>query len=185
MLITKVYMIELFFNSPEYMSVSGAVLAILGSVVLTFAMSKVFWELGFSIKAISLSIHTMNRRGDTYLFDGLDTRIERAQKYAKVPTFIGILLVSLSLPFQVYSLQLSSNQVQKKEKIEQQKEYKLNSQLDTLQFKIESLKKELEQNHDASEVGLDELRKQQSEFFNDINDRINSLAHNKTFKSDS
>ncbi|HHF3036105.1 TPA: hypothetical protein ACPJ07_000767 [Vibrio diabolicus] len=178
-------MIDLFFNSPEYMSVFGAVLAILGSVVLTFAMSKVFWELGFSIKSISLSIHTMNRGGDIYVFDGLDTRIERAQKYAKLPTFIGILLVFLSLPFQVYSLQLSSNQVQKKDKIEQQKEYKLNSQLDTLQFKIESLKKELEQNHEASEVGLDELRKQQSELFNDINERINRLAHNKTFKSDS
>ncbi|UOE81540.1 hypothetical protein LTQ03_20740 [Vibrio splendidus] len=172
-------MVELFFNSPEYMSISGAVLAILGSVVLAFAMSKVFWELGFGIRAISTSIQSMYIQGESVVFGGLDTRIDRAQKYAKLPTFIGILLVCLSLPFQAYSLHLSSNQAQKKEKIEQQREEKLNLKLDTMQLNIESIQQEFKQNHDSNEARLEELRKQQSEIFNDLDERINSLAHNK------
>ncbi|MBJ6977119.1 MULTISPECIES: coiled-coil domain-containing protein [Vibrio] len=177
-------MIELFFNSPEYMSISGAVFAILGSIVLAFAMSRVFWELGFGIKAISTSIQSMNGRGDIFVFRGLDTRIERAQKYAKLPTFIGILLVCLSLPFQAFSLYLSATETQKKEYIEQQKEYEINSKLEALQNKIESIQQEFKENHKSSEARLEELRKQQGELFNGLNERINKLAHNKRLKRD-
>ncbi|MCG9648405.1 hypothetical protein L1D24_07450 [Vibrio brasiliensis] len=178
-------MIELFFSNPEYMSISGAVFAILGSIVLAFAMSKVFWELGFGIKAISTSIQSMSSGGDVYVFRGLDTRIERAQKYAKLPTLFGILLVCLSLPFQAFSLYLSSTEAHKKEYIEQQREYEINSKLETLQNKVESIQLEFKENRKSSEVGFEELRKQQNELFNGLNKRINKLAHNKAFKSDS
>jgi len=178
-------MIELFFNSPEYMSISGAVFAILGSIVLAFAMSRVFWELGFGIKAISTSIQSISGRGDTFVFRGLDTRIERAQKYAKLPTFIGIFLVCLSLPFQAFSLYLSSIDAQKKEYMEQQKENEINSKLEALQNKVESIQLDFKENHKSSEAGLEELRKQQSELFYGLNERINELTHNKAFKSDS
>lgn len=174
-------MIE-FFNSPEYISILGAVFAILGSIVLAFAMSRVFWELGFGINAISTSIQSMNGMDDTFVFRGLNTRIERAQKYSKSPTLIGILLVCLSLPLQAFSLYLSSTEAQKKEYIEQQKEYDINLKLEALQNKIESIQQEFKENHKSSEARLEELRKLQSELYNGLNERVNKLAHNKRLK---
>jgi DNA anti-recombination protein RmuC len=178
-------LIELFLSSPEYISTFGAVLAIMGSVVLAFAMSKVFWELGFGIKAISTSIQSMNSGRDVIVFDGLSRRIDRAQKYSKLPTFIGILLICLSLPFQAYSLHLSSNQAQKKEKAKLQKEYTLKSELDALQLKIESIQQNSKESHESRESELEEFKKQQSKLFKDLTERVNSFAHNKALKGDS
>ena len=78
------------------MSIIETVLAIIGSIMLAFSMHKVFRELGFGINAISTTIQSMNSRGDMFVFKGLDKRIDNVQKYTKLPTTIGIFLITIS-----------------------------------------------------------------------------------------
>lgn len=96
----------LMINS-EYVSIVGAVLAFVGTIVLAFSMGKVLWEFMFSIDAISTSIESIANGGDIYVIQGLHKRISKAISASKRPTRIGIILVFISMLMQGYSLYLS------------------------------------------------------------------------------
>ena len=94
--------------TPENISIFGSLIAFLGSVILTFSMGRVFWELRFALQAISTTIQSIVQRGDIYVFNGLEDRIKYALSASKIPTTLGLLMVASSIPIQSYSLYLSS-----------------------------------------------------------------------------
>ncbi|WP_368288735.1 hypothetical protein AB2B46_05200 [Kluyvera intermedia] len=100
-------MFDFLMINSEYVSIVGAVLAFVGTIVLAFSMGKVLWEFMFSIDAISTSIESIADGGDIYVFQGLHERISKAISSSKKPTWIGIILVFISMLMQGYSLYLS------------------------------------------------------------------------------
>lgn len=100
-------MFDFLMINSEYVSIVGAVLAFVGTIVLAFSMGKVLWEFMFSIDAISTSIESTADGGDIYVFQGLHERISKAISSSKKPTWIGIILVFISMLMQGYSLYLS------------------------------------------------------------------------------
>ncbi|HBY1088584.1 TPA: hypothetical protein MIP64_27590, partial [Klebsiella pneumoniae] len=86
-------MFDFLMINSEYVSIVGAVLAFVGTIVLAFSMGKVLWEFMFSIDAISTSIESIADGGDIYVFQGLHERISKAISASKKPTWIGIILV--------------------------------------------------------------------------------------------
>lgn len=100
-------MFDFLMINSEYVSIVGAVLAFVGTIVLTFSLGKVLWEFMFSIDAISTSIESIADGGDIYVIQGLHKRISTAISASKRPTWIGIILVFISMLMQGYSLYLS------------------------------------------------------------------------------
>jgi len=101
-------MFDFIMINSEYVSIFGAALAFVGTIVLAFSLGKVLWEFMFSINAISTSIESIADGGDVYVFQGLHKRMSKAISASKIPTWSGITLVFISMLMQGYSLYLSS-----------------------------------------------------------------------------
>ncbi|EPR2254643.1 hypothetical protein [Enterobacter hormaechei] len=164
-------MFDFLMINSEYVSIFGAVLAFVGTIVLAFSLGKVLWEFMFSIDAISTSIESIADGGDIYVFQGLHKRISKAISASKKPTWIGIILVFISMLMQGYSLYLSfeSNKINSMkydkginevhDEITETKNTlnilnsKLLSKIDEKQFQIDELKRiQREQNESLQSI---------------------------------
>ncbi|MDE5191751.1 hypothetical protein PYX08_13625 [Citrobacter freundii] len=76
-------MFDFLMINSEYVSIVGAVLAFVGTIVLAFSLGKVLWEFMFSIDAISTSIESIADGGDIYVVQGLHKRISKAISASK------------------------------------------------------------------------------------------------------
>ncbi len=64
----------------DHLSIISAILGLLGGVILAFSLNRVLSEVQFSIDALALSIESVARTGDVYLFTGLDDRLNKAKR---------------------------------------------------------------------------------------------------------
>ena len=93
-----------YLTSPELISLTGSVIAFIGTVIMAFSLGGVFWELKFGLEALSSTIESITSGGDIFVFRGLEERVQRALKKARPLTFVGLFFITTSIILQSISL---------------------------------------------------------------------------------
>jgi hypothetical protein len=74
----------------------AAVTGLAGSVMLAISLNKVLNEIGFAIDALSTSIQSLASARHIYVFNGIETRINKAKRISNFWVRGGITFVVVS-----------------------------------------------------------------------------------------
>jgi hypothetical protein len=74
----------------------GAIIGLLGSIILAFSLNKLLSEIRFSINAMATSIESVANGGDILIFTGLNKRLRNADSLSKWWIRIGIFCLATS-----------------------------------------------------------------------------------------
>jgi hypothetical protein len=160
-----------YFTSPELLTITGATIAFVGTIVLAFSLGGVFRELKFALSALSTTFESFISGGDIYVFNGLEKRIKIALKRVNIPIFIGLGLLVLSIFVQGISAYFSivkSRSVTDTLNISQEISSENQKSINSLNTKIDShIKLQTKVN--------DELARDQTRIYGSIDDTKHSL----------
>ena len=143
-----------YLITPEYISITGSVVAFIGTVILTLSLGGIFWELKFALTALSTTLESFISGRDIFVFTGLEERIKKALKKVKIPTYIGLFLIIASIIIQSFSLYISHVNTEKYayktkqanflSELNNDKIIKLHSTIDTNINSLNLLKKQID-----------------------------------------
>ena len=88
----------------SHLSIISAILGLLGGVILAFSLNRVLSEVQFSIDALAVSIESVSKSGDMYLFSGLDERLTNAKRISNSWVRAGIYCLVASVAIAASSI---------------------------------------------------------------------------------
>lgn len=91
-------------TEPKTISLLAAILGLVGSTILAVSLNRVLGEVRFCVEALSTSIETVVSSGDVYVFRGLGTRLQNANRISGSWVRSGIYCVAASAALAALSI---------------------------------------------------------------------------------
>lgn len=91
-----------------FVQILSALLGLLGSAILAFSLDRILSELRLGLGLVRTSVESLAHRGDVYLFDGVDKRLDAAEQSSKKWVRLGLGLLAGSFALGLVALVMTA-----------------------------------------------------------------------------